>query len=405
MKRTIWVVLGLALMVAALLAWRSARGPVLEAYLLQAQPLVQTVVATGRVSNVSRVQVGSEVPGVVLERRVEEGDRVAAGDLLAVVRADDLEAQLRQAEARLAQLQQSSRPQAQAALRQAETQLTQAQRETARRQTLLQQQLIARETYEQAAQAEAVARAAAEQARLAARSLAAGNPDDVQAREQVAAARAALEKTKIRAQSAGVVLTRNAEPGDLVQPGTVLFELASDGPTELRVPLDEKNLQVLAVGQPAQCVADAFPDRPFPATVKFIAPSVDTQRGSVDVRLEVSPVPDYLRQDMTVSVNIETGRREQALVVPNDALTGVGNEGHSLWVVRDGRARLVRVELGLRGTAASEIVSGVQAGEQVLAAPPEGLKDGDRVRTSLASVPQTAPTADASRNQPPVALD
>ncbi len=116
------------------------------------------------------------------------------------------------------------------------------------------------------------------------------------------------------------MLTRNAEPGDLVQPGRILFEIARAGATEVLVPLDEKNLEVLALGQPAMCIADAYPSRPFPAQVSFIAPSVDPQRGSVDIRLTVAPVPDFLRQDMTVSVNVETGRRDSAVVVPNDAL-------------------------------------------------------------------------------------
>src|SRR5690606_20970426 len=107
------------------------------------------------------------------------------------------------------------------------------------------------------------------------------------------------------------LLTRAAEPGDLVQPGQVLFTLALRGATEILAPLDEKNLPLLALGQEARVVSDAYPQRPFPATLHYIAPSIDPQRGTVDLRLRVEPAPDFLRQDMTVSVNIETGRREQ----------------------------------------------------------------------------------------------
>lgn len=330
----------LALGAAALRYWQ---GPRLAAYPVESRPLVQTVVATGRVVSVSRAQVGSEITGVLLERRVREGDHVQAGDILAVLRADDLTAGVREAEAALAQLHESVRPQALAAVRQAEAQLDQASRETQRRRQLFQRQLIARETLEQAEQAETVARTAAERARLAARSLAAGNPDEVLVLEHLAAARAALAKTFIRAQVAGTVLTRNAEPGDLIQPGRVLFEIARQGDTELLVPLDEKNLAVLALGQPAQCVADAYPTRVFPARVSFIAPSVDPQRGSVEIRLTVNPVPDFLKQDMTVSVNVETGRRAQALVVPNDALEPIDGHAATVWRVRDGKARRARV--------------------------------------------------------------
>ena len=406
MKRP--VVLATALvpagLVVAWLALQWARGPVFEAYPVEARPLVQTVVATGRVVAVSRAQVGSPVTGVVLERRVKEGDVVQPGDVLAVLRADDLEAAVREAEAALAQLQQSTRPQAQAALREAEARLAQASREAARRRDLFQRQLIAREGLEQAVQAETIARTAAEQARLAARSLAEGNPNENAARARLATARAQLAKTTIRAEAAGTVLTRNAEPGDLVQPGRILFEIARSGATEVLVPLDEKNLEVLALGQPAMCIADAYPSRPFPAQVGFIAPSVDPQRGSVDIRLTVSPVPDFLRQDMTVSVNVETGRRDSALVVPNDALGEVDGNRARLWVVADGRATRREVALGLRGLALTEVTRGLAPGDWVLADPNAALEEGSRARVREAALP--AGSADpATRKELPAKFD
>ena len=377
------------------------RGPALPGYQVTAQPLVQTVVATGRVAAVSRAQVGSPVTGVVVERRVQEGDRVLPGDVLAVLRADDLEAAVREAEAALGQLQQSTRPQAQAGLREAEARLAQASREATRRRDLFAQQMITREAMEQAQQAETVARSAAEQALLTARSLGAGNPGEAAARARVASAKAQLAKTTIRAEVAGTVLTRNAEPGDLVQPGRVLFDIARNGDTEILVPLDEKNLNVLALGQAAMCIADAHPARPFPAKVSFIAPSVDSLRGTVDIRLTVAPVPVFLRQGMTVSVNVETGRRARAIVVPNDALAGTDGNRAAVWLVVGGRATRRQVQLGLRGLTQTEVTSGLQAGDWILADAQAALAPGDRVRVVPASV-----TADLStRNELPVKLD
>lgn len=382
------------------------RGPALAGYEVAVQPLVQTVVATGRVVAVSRAQVGSPVTGVVIERRVREGDRVQAGDVLAVLRADDLEAAVRDAEAALAQLQQSTRPQAQAALREAEARLTQAIRETQRRRDLFQQQAIAREEMEQATQAETTARATAEQARLTARSLLAGNPSEAAARARMASAKAQLAKTTIRAEVPGTVLTRNAEPGDLVQPGRVLFEIAQNGDTEIIVPLDEKNLEVLAIGQTAMCIADAYPARPFPAKVSFIAPSVDPQRGTVDIRLTVTPVPNFLRQDMTVSVNIETGRRDQAIVVPNDALFATDGNRADLWLVVDGRATRRQVQLGLRGLTQTEVTAGLRVGDWILADAGSGVVQGDRVRVISSSSGSSVDSADpATRKELPTKLD
>ena len=406
MKRPLVLVALLVLAVGAV-GWftvQALRGPAFDGYRVVERPLVQTVVATGRVVAVSRAQVGSPVTGVLVERRVKEGDTVQPGDVLAVLRADDLEAAAREAEAALAQLQQSTRPQAQAALREAEARLAQASREAARRRDLFQRQLIAREAMEQAAQAETIARSAAEQARLAASSLAEGNPNEAAARARLATARAQLAKTTIRAEVAGTVLTRNAEPGDLVQPGRVLFEIARAGATEVLVPLDEKNLEVLALGQPAMCIADAYPNRPFPAKVSFIAPSVDPQRGTVDIRLTVAPVPDFLRQDLTVSVNVETGRRESAVVVPNDALADMDGDRARLWLVADGRATRREVVLGLRGLAMTEITEGLQPGDWILADAKADIEEGSRARVRQAALPDEATDA-ATRKELPAKFD
>src|SRR5690606_26561639 len=110
----------LAVLAAGFMLLREWRGPAVPGYRVEAQPLVQTVVAAGRVIGVSRVQVGSEITGVVVERRVEEGDEVVPGDVLVVLRADDLAARVREAEAALAQLERSARPRSEVALREAE---------------------------------------------------------------------------------------------------------------------------------------------------------------------------------------------------------------------------------------------------------------------------------------------
>jgi HlyD family secretion protein len=403
MKRRLLIVTVAGLALGAL-SWTlvgKMRGPAMAGYEVAARPLVQTVVATGRVAAVSRAQVGSPVTGVVLERRVQEGDRVQPGDVLAVLRADELEAAVREAEAALAQLQQSTRPQAQASLREAQARLAQASRETARRRDLVQRNMITREAMEQAVQAETIARTAAEQAQLAVRSLVAGNPGEAAARARIASARAQLAKTTIRAEVAGTVLTRNAEPGDLVQPGRVLFDIARSGDTEILVPLDEKNLEVLAIGQTAMCVADAFPLRPFPARVSFIAPSVDPQRGTVDVRLTVTPVPAFLRQGMTVSANVETGRRARAIVVPNDALADMDGTRARVWLVAGGRATRRQVQLGLRGLTQTDVTTGLQSGDWVLADGQAALAEGDRVRVVVSGMA----AAPATRNELPVKLD
>ncbi|MFN3712031.1 MAG: efflux RND transporter periplasmic adaptor subunit [Alcanivoracaceae bacterium] len=401
-----FVVIAVLVLAAIYGALRWWQGPVVDGYTIEPAPLVQTVLGTGRVVTVSRAQVGSEITAVVLERRVHEGDIVVPGDVLAVLRADDIAAEVRQAEAALEELQSISRPQALVALERTELQLAQTRRDTARRKVLAERSLLSAEALEQAEEGERLARAAVDSARLAAQALAPGNVEEARLRGRVTALRAQLAKAIIRSEVTGTVLTRNIEPGDLVQPGRVLFTIALSGGTDIRVPLDERNLSRLALRQSATAIADAYPDNPFPAQINFIAPSIDPQRGTVEVRLAVDPVPEFVRQDMTVSVSIETGRRERALAVPNNALASVQGAQALLLVLRDGKVRRQQVTLGLRGLAMSEVLTGLNAGERVLADGTASLAEGARVRFAERQAPVAARTdGTATRNEPPVNFD
>ena len=384
----------LLIIVAGFFAFRWWQGPLLPSYRISSMPLVQTVVATGRVVAVSNTDIGSEISGVVLERRVAEGEQVAAGDLLLVLSSDDVAAQVRQAEAELAELISSTRPQAVVDLTNAEVALAQADRNVERRRELAAISAISDEEMEQAIQAQAQARNDLENARLRANALSSGGVEEDLLRARIAALQAQLNKAQVRSKVSGTILTRNVEVGDLVQPGQSLFTIALDGNTEIRVPLDERNLSRLALQQPAVAIADAYPDKPFPVRISFIAPSIDPQRGTVEVRLSVDPVPDFLRQDMTVSVNIETDQRAKALVIPNDALANVKEDSAEVLLLRDGKTQRQVVKLGLRGLSASEVLSGLSAGDEILVDATVSLADGKRVRTALQAAPFTAPNAD-----------
>ena len=393
-RRWLFWALGILVVVGlAAILFRQWQGPVVPAYEMALHPLEQKVVATGRVVAASRVQVGSEITGVVVERRVREGDRVAPGDVLIVLRAEELEARVREAQAALDQLRRSRRPQALAALREANVRVAQARREAERRAELLRAQAVSREVKEQADQMLASAVATAQRAQLEADALAPGQSEERMLQERLAAAQAALARTVLTSEVAGTVLTRAVEPGDQVQPGRVLLEIARSGNTEMLVPVDEKNLATLRVGQSAQVVADAYPAQAFAATVTFIAPSIDPQRGTVDVRLQADPVPEFLLEDMTVTANILTAQRDQALVVPNDALHGTVADTAFVWRVRDARVERVDLQLGLRDLVLSEVVTGLEVGDWVLLGGP--YSPGQRVRLAT----QPLPLAESGRLQ------
>jgi HlyD family secretion protein len=164
------------------------------------------------------------------------------------------------------------------------------------------------------------------------------------------------------------VLTRLVEPGQIVQPGRALLSLALIGPTQLVAQVDERYLEQLQVGQTATALADAYPDQRFAANIQSIAPLVDAQRGAIEVKFSLlQQPPAFLREDMTLSIEVETARRERALVVPVNALRG--NESASsamVWIAQGGRVEERKVRLGLRTLSAVEVLEGLAEGDLVL---------------------------------------
>ncbi|MES2917536.1 MAG: efflux RND transporter periplasmic adaptor subunit [Pseudomonadota bacterium] len=387
--------LGLVAIVALglFLLARGGRAPELPGYTVEQRPLLQRVVASGQVRSQSLARVGSEITAVVKSRHVREGDSVKPGDLLIELQDDEPLARVREAEAALKQLGAARRPQAEAALRQADSALALAGAERIRRDELFSRQLLSAEQREQARNAEVAARAARDQARLALSSLQGGGAEEQVLRERLAQAHAALAKTKLYARVAGTVQTRNVEPGDLVQPGRTLLEIARADSREIVVALDEKSLAPLRLGQVAQVVADAYPAAPVPARVTFIAPAVDASRGTVDIHLDLTADAPFLRQGMTVSVNIETARLARALVLPNDALHDLQGNRAVVFRVVAGRVEKAPVTLGLRSGTQSEIRAGLTAGDAVLATDAE---PGSRVRVQA----QSMAAANAERVDP-----
>lgn len=375
-----WV--GLGVIIVMLIAWAAyalLSTPPAPIYVVEPMPLEQTVVATGRVESPARIEIGSTLLGVAVHVLVDDGDTVRSGELLLRLRADEAEAALAQAQAaeaqaraRLRQLEQVDLPAAREALLQARLREAQARRDFERARQL------AAEGYQAHAEAEARQEAldlAQSQLRSAQLQLTALEADGaarrnaeaalLQAQAAVRQAQARLEDTALEAPVAGTIIQRRVEPGDVVSPGEPLLILSQAGPTKLVVQLDERNLARVALDQPALASADAYPERRFHARVSRIGPAVDAARGTVELELAVAEPPPYLRPDMTVSVDIVTGRRERALVVPRAALRHSDGETWLL-VERSGEQVRQPVQLGLEGEQWVEIVRGVDAGERVL---------------------------------------
>ena len=389
----VWIAFA-AVIAAGVLGMLQARGPLVPVAVVTRSDIEQHLVASGRVRVVTRVQLTAQAAGRVEQVAVREGHRVQRGDLLAQI--DDREARSAVAEARAAaaqargrveQLREVSAVVAGERLREEDANFVRAQSELARVETLAKSGAVAARDVEEARRALEVAAAARTSARAQQQGAAAQGVDarvaESALREseaRLAAAQVRLAQTRVVAPQPGVVLVRQVERGDIVRVGDTLFELAGDGETEIVIEPDERNLAWLREGQNGKASADAYPDQVFDAEIAYIAPAVDRQRGSIEVRLRVPDPPDTLRPDLTVSVDLTVAATENALTVPTEAIRDAASAAPWVFVLDGGRLVRRDVRLGIAGEGQSEIASGVSEGDLVALAAARALEPGQRVR-------------------------
>lgn len=385
-----------ALLLAGLGLWQAARtilGPEVVVDTVTRGTLVQTVVASGNVETPYRVEIGSQIVGTVQEVLVDEGQRVTKGQKLIAVEASELQAAavqaqgvVAQAEARMKQLQELTLPAAREQLSQARATLIDARKTYDRTAELAAHLYETRAALDDARKNLDVASAQVRAAELQVYTASPGGSDYVMAETQLRQARANLDTAvsrlgyaTITAPRDGVLITRAVERGTVVQPGKALLVLAPDGDTQLELQIDERNLGSIALGQKAIASADAYPDQRFESVVSYINPGIDITRATVEVKLTVRDPPEYLRQDMTVSVDIEVARRDDTLMLPMRAVHDALSSTPWVMGIHDGRAYQQPVRLGLRGNTQVEILDGVGIGAPVVPAL-SGVLTGQRVR-------------------------
>jgi HlyD family secretion protein len=387
------VAIAAALVLAGYLLAIAALGPKVDAAKVVRTEVVQSVVASGRVATPYRVDIGSQITGTVAGIPVAEGQTVKAGETLIVLEAAEASAGVKQAElavaqaeARLRQLRELQLPVAGQTLRQAEANLANARAQLDRNRKLYASGYIGRSVLDDTERNVEVAESQVDAARKQVETAEPRGSDYAvavaaldQARASLQAARARLGYATVRAPYDGTLIRRDVERGDVVQPGKVLMVLAPSGETQLVLNIDERNLALLKLAQRALASADAYPGERFAAELVYINPAVDPLRGTVEVKLRVPAPPEYLRQDMTVSVDIEIARRAGTLALPAEA---VRDANGSAWVlqVKNGRAVRQPVTVGLRGDGAVEIRGGLEAGDLVVPASYATVKAGDHVR-------------------------
>ncbi|MNQ35181.1 Macrolide export protein MacA [compost metagenome] len=361
----------LLLGLAALFWWWSRPQPLPVRLVVVERGPVEALVANTRAGTLKacrRTQLSFNLGAQVSERLVEEGQRVAAGQVLMRLRQDELQARVREVEARLQGLG-----------NQREQRCLQAdleRRDHERLARLQERQLVAADRVDQSAT----------RARLSALACSAAAMTIRETEANLALQRALLDQATLRAPFAGIIAEINGEVGEFVTPSPPgiptppAVDLIDDSCLYVEAPIDEVDAARVKPGMPVRIGLDAFRGQQFAGKVSRIAPFVrdlERQARTVDVEARFDPVPSDLALLTGYSADVEViiEQRPQALRIPTESLL----EGRRVlrYDAADGVLREVRLRTGLSNWRWTEVLDGLSEGERILASlEQDGLADG-----------------------------
>jgi RND family efflux transporter MFP subunit len=331
--------------------------------------------ATGYVVPQRKASVGSKATGRMEWLGVQEGSKVKQGETIARLENRDVGALLNQAQANV-QVARANLEQGQAELRNAELELNRARN------------LVERKFVSQASVDQALARYERAKAGIASYNAAIAAAEAGRRNAEVA-----VEQTLIRAPFDGVVLTKNANVGDVITTFSAAVDtkgavvtLADMSTLEVEADVSEANLQKAKVGQPVEIQLDALPDMRFRGEVARIVPTVDRAKATVLVKVKFIELDERVLPDMSAKVtflerDLRDGEREARTGVPPSAI--LTRDGETAVFVVDGdRVRRARIETGATLGELVEVKSGVKPGEKIVLKPAEGLADGAQVKVA-----------------------
>jgi len=331
--------------------------------------------ASGYVTARREATVSSKFTARVTEILIEEGMRVEEGQVMARLDDSNLQASYKLAEAQVRA--------AQTGLKETQALLKEARANLERTRNLVERKLSSQADLDRAvAQADSLA------AQLEVR-----QADVMVAKRQLGVYAQQLEDTVIRAPFAGVVVSKNAQPGEMISPvsagggftRTGIGTVVDMDSLEIEIDVNEAYINRVSAGQAVLATLDAYPDWHIPCHVIAIVPTADRDRATVEVRVGFDALDPRILPDMGVKVAFqeETGDETAATAVAVPE-TAVGNEaGRSVvWVVAEGRVERRAVATGGKRNGEALILSGLNRGDKVVIDAPPGLADGARVRES-----------------------
>jgi len=296
-------------------------------------PVSSYISSTANLVSESEVKVLAEAEGRVAVLKVEEGDRVSAGQVLAELVRDDAEIAMKKAELRL----------------------TNARLAYERGQKALDANLLSQEDFDKITMENQIAQ------------------------QELAEAKWKLEKTTIRSPFSGHVTQRVTQLGQHVRPGDDLFTIADFDPLIARIYLPEKDVYGLQEGRDVRITLKARESTAFKGRVRQISPVVDTATGTVKVTVEAKQPPPEVRPGAFVTIDIVRETRPEALLLPREAVVHELQDSF-VFVVSGDVAQKRSVSIGLEEGDQVQALTGVEAGEQVIIAGQGGLKDGSPIK-------------------------
>lgn len=204
--------------------------------------------------------------------------------------------------------------------------------------------------------------------------------------------RAQAASMSVRAPFAGTILAREVDVGNLASTATIIYELADLSALRLPLHLPEREAAKVAVG--AEVTIELIDGTTFTGTILRRAPKVDALTGTVEFLVEATTYPALAAPGAFVRARVLLERREQVQSLPNLAVFELEGQRY-VYVLREGKARRVAVEVGLIGAERSEIRGGLQAGDRVLSSA-QGITEGLPVKVAGESgPPEAAPPGEA----------
>ncbi len=334
------------------------------------RPVAHTYEAVGTVRARTSTDVASRMLGYVREVRVKLGDRVTAGQVLVTLNAPEIDSQIRQAEAAVAEAR-SAQPEVEGAVNAAKAQLDLAQATFARMQDLLNKKSISNQEFDEVSAKRKLADANYAMAQAKREQIAAKIQ---QAEQAVRSAQIQQSYTTVVAPGTGVITAKTVEPGALATPGAPLMTIEQSGALRLEAAVEESRLGLVKVGQSVAVDIDGLP--PMNARVGEIVPSVDATSRTFTAKIDL-PDSSALRAGQFGRARFSLGNRD-ALVLPSSAVLSQG-QVQKVFVVDGGIARSRMVTAGASTGDGIEILSGLSAGETIINPVPSQLMDGSRV--------------------------